>query len=211
MKDEKKVFPKIFGIGLNKTGTSTLGECARILGYRSKSCDRKLLHDVIVKKDFSDLTDIVDQYDLFEDWPWPLIYKELDQMFPGSKFILTTRKNEDIWLESLKKHSMRRDPVHNSRKMAYGYSYPHGHEEEHLEIYRKHNSEVRSYFEAREKNFIELCWEKGDQWERLCRFLGDEIPSTQFPHANQAGKKERNKIRYFTNKLFSIFKMKEKR
>ncbi|MHC4376201.1 MAG: hypothetical protein ACYS26_06360 [Planctomycetota bacterium] len=37
--------PKIFGIGLNKTGTTTLGQCGRILGLRCTSFDRDLLDD----------------------------------------------------------------------------------------------------------------------------------------------------------------------
>ena len=161
---------------------------------------------IVVKKDFTRIAEIVDRYDLFEDWPWPLIYQDLDHMFPGSKFILTTRKSEHVWLESLKKHSMRRHPINNSRKMAYGYSYPQGHEEEHFEIYRKHNSEVRSYFEGREDDFIELCWENGDGWENLCDFLGEQVPASDFPHVNQGAKKRKKRLHYYANRLYSMLK-----
>jgi hypothetical protein len=37
---------KVFGIGLNKTGTTTLHECGKILGYRCTSCSRSLLDDI---------------------------------------------------------------------------------------------------------------------------------------------------------------------
>ena len=96
--------PKIFGIGLNKTGTTTLGQAGRMLGLSCTSCSPSLLRQIVKDRDMSSVAEAVGAYDLFEDWPWPLIYKQLDEMFPGSKFILTTRKSEEAWLNSLKKH-----------------------------------------------------------------------------------------------------------
>jgi len=69
-------YVKIFGIGLNKTGTTTLGQCGKILGYRCTSCSRGLLEDVVLRKDFTRVKDAVSEYDLFEDWPWPVVVKE---------------------------------------------------------------------------------------------------------------------------------------
>ena len=119
--------PKIFGTGLNKTGTTTLGQCWKIPGYRTTSGNKGLLKDVMLRNHFTHVYETASQFDLFEDWPWPLIYKELDLMFPGSKFILTTRNNEDVWLNSLKKHSMKTNPRKHCRKLAYGYNFPHKH------------------------------------------------------------------------------------
>ncbi|OQY37243.1 MAG: hypothetical protein B6229_08730 [Spirochaetaceae bacterium 4572_7] len=199
--------PKIFGIGLNKTGTTTLGVCGKILGYHGKSYDIGLLKDVILNNDFTAIKKVVEKYDLFEDWPWPLIYKELDQMFPGSKFILTVRKNEEIWLNSLKKHSLRTPPItNNCEKLAYGYTYPRGHEKEHLEFYRQHNDSVRSYFKGREQDFIELCWEKGHGWKELCDFLGKDIPNIPFPHKNKGSSARSKRTRFFINYILSIIK-----
>jgi len=194
---------KIFGIGLNKTGTSTLSECGRILNYRCKSCDRELLKDAVITKNFERIRNAVNNFDLFEDWPWPLIYKELDQMFPDSKFILTTRITANIWLESLKKHSMRTPPSIHCRKLAYGYNYPHRFEQEHIDTYIRHNQEVREYFKGRNSNFIELCWEKGDGWEKLCHFLDTDIPDLPFPHANKGSDQPVNKNRYKMNLILS--------
>lgn len=193
--------PKVFGIGLNKTGTTTLGQCGKILGLRCTSCDRKLLEDFIVRKDFSGITQRVSQYDLFEDWPWPLIYRQLDEMFPGSKFILTVRKSEGKWFESLKKHSMRTHPLKHCRKLAYGFNFPHKHEKEHIEFYRRHNEGVRSYFRERSDDFIELCWENGDGFEALCSFLNCDIPDTPFPHANKGEGVRVSKRQFFVNQL----------
>lgn len=198
--------PKIFGIGLNKTGTTTLGQCGKILGYRTTSCNKGLLEDVTLRNDFTRVNEIVSQFDLFEDWPWPLIYKELDLEFPGSKFILTTRKNEDVWLNSFKKHAMKTNPGEHCRKLAYGYNFPHRHEQEHLDFYKRHNDSVRTYFEGRDSDFIEICWETGDGFEKLCNFLDRDIPDIPLPHANKESTNRAGKIILWRNKLLSIFR-----
>ncbi|MEB3265588.1 MAG: sulfotransferase [Cyanobacteriota bacterium] len=177
---------KVFGIGLNKTGTTTLQECGKILGYRCSSCDRSLLDDVATRGDLSRVQRVVDQHDFFEDWPWPLIYRQLDHLYPGSKFILTVRQSTDTWLRSLRSHALRTSPRRHCRKLAYGYNYPQGHEQEHLDFYERHNQEVRTYFQNRPNDFIELCWENGDGFKELCTFLGCDIPQVPFPHANSA-------------------------
>lgn len=192
---------KIFGIGLNKTGTTTLGICGEILGYRHKSCDRNLLEDVMIRNDFEQLQKTVRQYEIFEDWPWPLIYKKLDQLFPDSKYILTTRINANVWLNSLKNHSINTHPTKHFRKLAYGYNFPHRHEQEHIKIYESHNEQARIYFRDRENDFLEVCWENGDDWINLCEFLGKNIPNVPFPHANKgSNRKAKNKWWPFINR-----------
>lgn len=182
---------KIFGIGLNKTGTTTLESCGKILGYSCTSCNKNLLNDVI-KKDFTSIGNTVDKFDFFQDWPYPLIYKELDNMYPNSKFILTIRNNEETWLNSLKCHSLRTHPVNHCRKLAYGYNYPHHFEKEHIDFYINHNRKVHEYFTNRRGDFLEICWENGDSWEKLCSFLGEEVPNHAFPHSNKGNKQKIN-------------------
>ncbi|MGW8159184.1 sulfotransferase family protein [Desulfoprunum sp.] len=195
---------KIFGIGLNKTGTTTLGRCGKILGYRYTECDRGLLEDVVLRNDFARIGQTVERFDLFEDWPWPLIYKDLDRMYPGSRFILTIRKNENVWLDSLKSHSLRTPPLQHCRKLAYGYNFPHGHEQEHLELYRRHNDNVRAYFKDRDRDFLEICWENGDGFEKLCNFLGREVPAVPLPHANKKSDHPNRLWRFLSNRLLSL-------
>ncbi|MCB9988467.1 MAG: hypothetical protein H6868_03925 [Rhodospirillales bacterium] len=191
---------KIFGIGLNKTGTTTLNICGNILGLQCSTYDLGLVKDVI-RNDYSRLKRVVEQNDLFEDWPYPLIYKELDEMLPGSKFILTVRKNERKWLESLKKHTILVKPLLPCNRWAYGYYYPHGHEQGHIDVYNRHNEEVRNYFKDRPDDFLEICWENGDGWEKLCSFLGKDIPDESFPHANKAGQIYASRKRKIVNQI----------
>ena len=171
---------KVFGIGLNKTGTTTLSKCGEILGFRCKSCDRELLEDFRNNK-YDRILKTVREYDFFEDWPWPLAYRTLHKAFPESKFILTVRSSPDVWFKSLCLHSLTTHPENHCRKLAYGYDYPHMYKREHINFYNNFNNSVMKYF-GNSLNFITLCWENGDEWKKLCGFLGKEVPDTSFPH-----------------------------
>lgn len=179
---------KIFGIGLNKTGTSTLAKCLSLLGYeRHISCRRDLLLKYRSGQ-LNDIFSITDQNNTFEDWPWPLMYKELFFRYESSaKFILTTRANSAVWLESLKRHSLRTPVDNHCRLHAYGYNYPHGFEDHHIKFYDSHNKKVKEFFEiySRKENFLEISFDSGGGWEELCRFLGKETPDIEFPHENK--------------------------
>lgn len=191
---------KIFGIGLNKTGTSALGSCGRILGLRCVSHQQQLLADYVFRNDLSKMLDIVNNNDLFEDTPWHMVYKQLDQYYPGSKFILTVRRSEEAWIESFKKHCLRKDPTSLSEKLVYGFNYPQNHEEHFIEQYRNHNNDVRTYFKGRERDLLEVCWEKGDGYKEICEFLGYNIPKNPFPHINRGIDQWMNPFRVSENK-----------
>src|SRR5205807_261378 len=96
---------KIFGIGLSKTGTTSLANALQILGYNTKD------NMGVVKYAAGDLSsvdlDIVDAFDAVTDTPVPSFYRELDARYPGSKFILTVR-DSDGWLKSCKKQFTQR-------------------------------------------------------------------------------------------------------
>jgi Sulfotransferase domain len=176
---------KVFGIGLNKTGTTTLGQCFERLGLTHTGCSRELLEDFRVRGDLRATFEVADRFDSFEDWPWPLLYRELDQRYPGSKFVLTLRRDPETWLKSLKEMSLRTRPLHHCRKLAYGYHYPHGREQEHLQFYERHRREVLDYFRDRPQDLLVLCWEDGAGWPELCAFLGRPVPAVPLPHANR--------------------------
>jgi len=142
---------KVFGIGLNKTGTKTLGKSMRILGFQNKSYDLELLQSYAVG-DYSKIFQHCELFDSFEDWPWPLLYKELDAKYPDAQFILTYRPTPDMWYESLCKHSLRTGPT-VARKIAYGYKMPQENKHHHIQFYKKHNNDVIEYFKKGMTNY----------------------------------------------------------
>lgn len=176
---------KIFGIGLNKTGTTTLGLCLQQLGYRHSSFSLPLLEQLAIGH-WQPLLHTVASHDSFEDWPYPLVFDQLDQQFPGSRFILTRRASPERWLESLCAHALRTDPQlgPRTRSLAYGYPYPQLNREAHLARYTRHLERVRAYFARRPQDLLEVCWEEQARWEPLCAFLGRPLPALPFPHAN---------------------------
>jgi len=174
---------KIFGIGLNKTGTTTLGECFKLLGFSNIGCEPDIFR-LYKENDFNGLFDVIQKYESFEDWPWPMIYKEIDKAFPESKFILTIRKSADVWYNSLCKYAERSGPT-EYREVIYGYTMPHDYCKHHISFYNSHNHNVRKYFEDKRDNFLEVCWEKGHGWDELCAFLNMNIPLKKFPYANK--------------------------
>lgn len=175
---------KIFGIGLNKTGTSTLGVCFEQLGFRHMSSRRDIMSRYLYG-DKEALFTLCDSHDAFEDWPYPLAYKDLLQHYgENAKFILTLRKSPEVWLRSLKKHCLRAHPRKNGQMLAYGHSYPHGFEEQFLQFYRQHYNDVITFFASNNAShrLKILNWENGDGWQELCTFLEVPVPDTDFPH-----------------------------
>jgi hypothetical protein len=175
---------KVVGIGLNKTGTTSLGECLSYWGLKHISCNQEAFN-LWRNGNYTSLMEWVGKYDSFEDWPWPLIYKLIDENFPGTKFILTRRKDADTWFRSLCEHADRTGPT-AYRKYIYGHEMPHAHKEHHIQIYQNNLVSIREYFRNRPSDLLEVCWEEGDGWEELSRFLGFECPIVAFPHANKS-------------------------
>ena len=188
---------KVFGIGLNKTGTTTLSACLRELGFRHTSCDLALTR-AADRGDLSPIFEHADQYESFEDWPWPLVYKQLDQRYDDAKFILTRRPNASVWFSSLKRHALRTGPT-EYRQIAYGHSMPLGKREEHVAVYRRHNQDVRDYFSERRDDLLEICWEEGDGWEELCAFLDQPKPDDPLPHKKKGRSEFLSRLSYAKN------------
>jgi hypothetical protein len=141
----------------------------------------------------------IDRHESFEDWPYPLMYKELLFRYgPDAKFVLTRRSNAAKWLNSLKQHSLTTDPARHCRLLAYGYAYPHGVESHFLELYERHEIEVRQFFRRYDcgNQLLEVCWEDGHGWTEICAFLDLPRPNQPFPHKNKTeGSPVDNEIR----------------
>lgn len=188
---ELEVRGRIIGIGFQKTGTSSLREALKTLGYRVRDGGFELLHAAI-RKDKQRLLKALEPYDAVEDNPWPLLFRELDEWCPQSKFILTVRSEAD-WLRSVSHHiGDLRDPMH---EWIYGVGkgLPKEYPENALKVYRDHKQAVRDHFKERPKDFLELDFTKGDGWDQLCAFLGHDIPSEPFPHFNDSKVPEENR------------------
>lgn len=171
-------FPaKVFGIGFHRTGTSSLIAALRLLGYFSNHNPAWLVPSMQTGN--ADLS-IVDDYQALADNPIPLLYRELDERYPGSKFVLTERPT-DLWLPSVQRliEQWGRDP--ELTRLIYGT------DEFEPQIYRRryldHSRAVREYFRGRPESFLVLDVSEPDGFLRLGNFLGVEPPESLFPRS----------------------------
>jgi hypothetical protein len=180
---------KVFCIGFHKTGTTTMRDALAILGYRVTGPDG--IHDPDIARNLDSLVEMLARkHDAFQDNPWPLVYRKMDGLYPGSRFILTVR-DPDAWLESAVRHFG--DFKTPMRELIYGVASPRGHEAVYRERMVRHNEEVLDYFKDRPGDLLVLDVAREGNWQKLCGFLGEPVPAARFPHANTAGDRRRRK------------------
>jgi hypothetical protein len=130
---------------------------------------------------------VVDQYDAFKDTPWPVLYQELDALYPNSKFIHIVRDSQRWIASAVGDFKSWPNPIHQA---IYGSAFPRGNEKAWVDRYERHNADVVEHFSGRSNDFISLNLERGEvNWESICRFLGYPVPDEPWPHANTAREK----------------------
>ena len=199
------MFNKVFGIGLSKTGTTSLDKALNMLGIKSKHCPTHDTTYIELVSGKYDLT-ILSQYDALTDIVASPFYAEFDKVYPKSLFILTIRDVND-WLVSMKKHiektllngrwidyvNSKNVPLQpGGRKCAKMWSFLHAandgcltYSEDRLKrCFELHTANVTKYFEGTGRLLIvDIC--NGEGWEKLCPFLGKNTPALSFPHDNK--------------------------
>lgn len=172
---------KIFGIGANRTATTSLTTALALLGFRSTSdwSHHKTMAQLIIRNRFD--FPFLEEIDCIADLPIPSIYPELDRTYPGSKFILTIRDTES-WLASEERHHRRvRGPLFENALMYGTWRFDR---ELFERRYLEHNARARAYFRDRPQDLLVLDICAGEGWSKLCPFLGREQPGGPFPHEN---------------------------
>jgi hypothetical protein len=180
---------KVFGVGWAKTGTTTLGRCLQLLGFTHQGQDLSLMPD-LMRGDPRRALEIASRSQAFEDWPWILLFRELDAGFPGGKFVLTTR-DPLRWLASYRRMLRAEGPANADlaaiRAFLFGVDPARATDAELIARVRRHDDEVRAHFRDRPGDLLVVDWERGDGWGELCGFLGVPAPAPPrpFPHLNR--------------------------
>ena len=195
---------KIFGIGLSRTGTTSLTSALNVLGYKS------IHYPDFYLKNFLKIKIAEDELKNFEtltDVPVAYLFKEMDLQYPNAKFILTIR-DEDSWLKSVHKFFTRPEgnsskgqlidflrclksknekwrKVYILRHLVYGaFKF---NDKKYLKGYKKHNAAVIHHFKDREHKLLVVNLIKEEnKWGEICSFIGQPIPDKAFPHNNNA-------------------------
>lgn len=185
--------PKVFGIGFHKTGTTSLGRALRSMGYRiqkgfnfNRPGKRIVIPAPVTLEKVRDVAfGMVPRYAAFEDNPWPLLFRELDAAFPGSKFILTTR-DPQRWIRSASRYFGTKtngmfELIYNRPSFCIA-----GNEDFARARFERHNREVLEHFAGRPDDLLVWNLEAEADWPLLCDFLHAPIPKSPFPHGKNS-------------------------
>lgn len=175
-------FNKVFGIGLSRTGTTSLDAALWHLGLESAHNPSPA---AMIHGDFRAL----EALDAGTDISVASVFKALDKSFPNSKFVLTVRDPMQ-WLQSAINHisniPTQLDAGESGALRLHTYGAVRPTPDQLLAAYRAHISAVSEYFADRPKDWIVMDVTNGDGWERLCPFLKLEQPKIDFPNTNSS-------------------------
>jgi len=201
---------KIFCIGRNKTGTTTMARVLDELGYRvAPQRYAELLSDeYYLKNEFSPILRFCLFFNAFQDVPfsWPGTYRVIDREFPNARFILTLRDTPDQWYESLVRFHAKRlgskgriptaDELKASDYVRTGFMYRSKRiwrltdrdlydRKTLIQSYSDYNDEVKNYFSGRDGKLLVINVGNREDYRRLCRFLGKlPVRKNGFPREN---------------------------
>lgn len=171
---------KIFCIGLNKTGTISLHQGLTDLGFSSLHwggpSSRRAVERAI--REGEPLLTYLEDHDAYSDIQRLSVnFDVLDDQYPGSRFILTTR-DVDEWIDSRRRHVERNRE--RREQGEYDGTFLEIEPERWREQFIEHHTRVEEYFGGRD-DLLVMRVTDGDGYEKLCPFLGVAVPETPFP------------------------------
>jgi hypothetical protein len=172
---------KIFGIGMSRTGTTSLNHVLENMGYRCFHFVGALMAD--------SNSDILDDVDVAMDSPIPLLFPQLDKKYPNSKFILTTR-NKDSWLESMHWLFTHGKVIWNWPKSTQAYhrkfygtiKYDKNILSNHYDLFHQ---KVFEYFKDRPRDLLVINIDRRININDICDYLDKPRINIQFPKTNE--------------------------
>ena len=176
---------KVFGIGLSKTGTTSLTKALNIVGIHSIHFphDERTLHE-LQRGEYR--LSILDEYQGASDTPVAPFFAQLDSAWPGSKFILTVREKTS-WLRSAEAHWEVILAKRRATDVAFKafcdfinasvYGCIDFNAERFTYVYDMHLRQVKEYFANRPDDLLvlDICAGKAG-WSDLADFLGVHPP-----------------------------------
>jgi hypothetical protein len=201
--------PKVFCVGMNKTGTTSLREMLERFGYTVGSQPRgERLLDAWLERDFTAIVRFCRTADAFQDIPFSLdyTYQALDAAYPGSRFVLSVRDSPRQWFASLCRFHAKvlgtvgtpterdlraatyREPgwLWKASIAMFGVDGSDLYDEErYVRRYEAHNDAIVNYFADRPDDLLVLNLADGDAPLALAGFLGLDPPDWRTPWLNR--------------------------
>ena len=206
----KKNRTKIFCVGLNKTGTTSVKKVISDFGYKlGKQSEAELLAESWYLRDFRKIINYCHSAEAFQDIPFslPYTYAFLDEYFKNAKFILTVRDSSEQWYNSITKFHSKLwakgkvlptiEDLKTAKYRYTGYAYdlnrymfntsledPYN-KDVLIEYYNHHNYSVIEYFRSRPNKLLVINVSKKNDYLNLCDFLNKEALNDDFPWENK--------------------------
>lgn len=187
----------LIGAGLGRTGTLSMKVALEQLGFGPCYHMAEIISDPMkhlphwrsVIEGEPDWEAVFDGFASTVDYPVCNYWRELAAAYPAAKVLLTVR-DPDPWFESTQATIFSPESVQRLRgtpmasffeKAVWGDFGSRIHDRAFMvEMFRRHNAEVQKTIPGDRL----LVFEVGEGWERLCRFLGVDVPEGPFPHTN---------------------------
>ncbi len=161
---------KVFAIGFNKTGTTSLHRIFQDMGYHS-------YHGTRWRNTSQPL--IYRFYDAFCDGV-PDDFRKLDRMFPNARFILQVR-DLDAWLDSRLEHVLR---LPKGKTRHPEWSAEESSVQEWVRKWNAYHVEVLTHFRDRPGDLLLVNYVRDpDAARKIAAFLGHPAPAEK-PHVN---------------------------
>ena len=207
-KQKRGLDQKVFIIGLNKTGTTSLKMLFESLGYiiGDQVAGERLIRDY-ARQNFTAILKLCDSAEVFQDIPFSLpgSYEFIYRKYPNAQYILSERDSAEQWFQSLTRfhrkivanggpidaadlrtHFYRwRGYLLESQKIAYGATEQSLYDADlYKRCYSNHNAAVRAFFEGQD-NFIAINLSSDDAAQKLADFLSVSPAEICIPHENK--------------------------
>lgn len=187
-KKENVRLMKIFGIGVARTGTTTLAKALEILGYKSVHVECNVME---VSKDdgydrFSINNKVLEDNEAIIGTPLCPCHKMLAEKYPDSFFILTIRDSES-WLKSCSLSFTEKLAMDENHHALHRWLYDSilYDKEKFMKGYMNYVVKVLNGNNKNRLLLYNIC--SGSGWQPLCNFLGKDIPDCPFPHESKRG------------------------
>ena len=191
---------KVFCIGMNKSGTTSLQTLLSDHGYTiGNQLEGEMLLKNFENMENGTIKAYFSKCDAHQDVPCslPNFYKRLDHIFPNSKFILTIRDNPEIWYNSLISFNTKifsstdslptfsdlmnstycyKGWIVDCMKVIFNYpTIPLYDKTEYIATYSNHTKAVKEYFLSKPKQLLILNLSEKNGVENISNFLGIKL------------------------------------
>ncbi|CAO3629773.1 unnamed protein product [Mucor hiemalis] len=197
---------KVIGASLGRCGTDSMRVALDMLGYKTHhgtcflqdpNLSIKKFYEAALDQEHADWDYVYEGFDAAVDWMGSTCYKSLLSKYLDAKVLLTVR-SADSWYKSVGNTMMKanvefatidpENPIYYFYQLTrivaldgYAFDPKKFADEEYVKkLFNAHIEEVKRVVPADQLLVLEL----GEGWDRLCHFLGKEVPDVPYPSVN---------------------------